>query len=85
MWLVYHIETWYSSGLAINTGCRWRQVPHYFPPYSTVHSFYQRARKNGLWDKILGHLVEKTRKNASRSPNPTYALIDSQGVKNQTL
>jgi putative transposase len=56
-------------------------LPHDFPPYSTVHSFYRRARNNGLWDKILEHLVDKTRKNACRSPNPTYALIDSQSVK----
>ncbi len=65
----------------VNTGCQWRQLPHDFPPYSTVHSFYRRARKSGLWDMILEHLVEKTRKNAGRSATPTYALIDSQSVK----
>ena len=65
----------------VKTGCQWRNLPHDFPPYSTVHSFYRRARKSGLWDKILEHLVEKTRVNAGRSPNPTYALIDSQSVK----
>jgi len=65
----------------VKTGCQWRHLPHDFPPYSTVHSFYRRARKSGLWDKILEHLVEKTRKDAGRSPNPTYALIDSQSVK----
>ena len=65
----------------VKTGCQWRHLPHDFPPYSTVHSFYRRARKSGLWDIILEHLVEKTRKNAERSINPTYALIDSQSVK----
>ena len=65
----------------VKTGCQWRHLPHDFPPYSTVHGFYRRARKNGLWDTILEHLVEKARKNAGRSPNPTYALIDSQSVK----
>ena len=65
----------------VKTGCQWRHLPHDFPPYSTVHSFYRRARKSGLWDTILEHLVEYTRKNAGRSPNPTYALIDSQSVK----
>jgi len=65
----------------VKTGCQWRHLPHDFPPYSTVHSFYRRARKSGLWDLILEHLVEKTRKNAGRNPNPTYALIDSQSVK----
>ena len=28
----------------VDSGCKWRQLPHDFPPYSTVHSFYRRAR-----------------------------------------
>ena len=55
-------------------------LPHDLPPYSTVHSFYRRARISGLWDKILQHLVEVTRKKAGKNPNPTYAIIDSQSV-----
>ena len=65
----------------VKTGCQWRLLPHDFPPYSTVHSFYRRARQSGLWDKILQHLVVKTRVDAGRSPDPTYAIIDSQSVK----
>ena len=65
----------------VKTGCQWRHLPHDFPPCSTVHSFYRRARKSGLWDKILQHLVAKTRKDAGRSPEPTYVIIDSQSVK----
>jgi len=65
----------------VKTGCQWRQLPHDFPPYSTVHSFFRRARINGLWDKILQHLVVKTREEAGRSPEPTYGIIDSQSVK----
>ena len=64
----------------VNNGCKWRNLPHDFPPYSTVHSFYRRARLSGLWDKILQHLVEVTRKKAGKNPNPTYAIIDSQSV-----
>lgn len=65
----------------VKTGCQWRHLPHDFPPYATVHSFYRRGGKRGLWDAILEHMVEKTRKNAGRSTYPTYALIDSQSVK----
>lgn len=65
----------------VKTGCQWRHLPHDFPPYSTVHSFYRRARLSGLWDKILEHLVVKTREDAGRSAHPTYAIIDSQSVK----
>ena len=45
----------------VNSGCKWRQLPHDFPPHFTVHSFYRRARLSGLWDKILEHLVRVTR------------------------
>ena len=36
---------------------------------------------SGLWDKILEHLVKKTRTNAGRKESPSYAIIDSQSVK----
>ena len=65
----------------VDNGCKWRNLPHDFPPHFTVHSFYRRARLSGLWDRILEHLVKVTRENADRDPNPTYALIDSQSVK----
>ena len=65
----------------VKTGCQWRQLPHDFPPYSTVHSFYRRARISGLWDKILEHMVVKTREDAGRTAKPSYVIIDSQSVK----
>ena len=64
----------------VDNGCKWRNLSHDFPPYSTVHSFYRRARQSGLWDKILQHLVEVTRTRVGKNPNPTYAIIDSQSV-----
>ena len=32
----------------VDNGCKWRALPHDFPPYSTVHIFYRRARLSGL-------------------------------------
>ena len=63
----------------VKTDCQWRQ--HDFPPYQAVYSFFRRGAKSGLWEKILARLVEKTRKNAEKSAEPHYALIDSQSVK----
>lgn len=65
----------------VKTGCQWRNLPNDFPPYSTVHSFYRRARLSGLWDKILEHMVKVTRQNAGLEENPKVALIDSQTVQ----
>ncbi|WP_438478539.1 transposase [Streptococcus pluranimalium] len=33
-------------------GCQWRMLPHDFPPYPTVWSFFRRAKESGLWDTI---------------------------------
>ena len=63
----------------VKTGCKWRQ--HDFPPFQAVYSFFSRGAKSGLWEKILARLVEKTRKDAGKSAELHYALIDSQGVK----
>ena len=65
----------------VKTGCQWRQLPHDFPPFQTVYSFYRRAKEKNLWDKMLELLVEKSRQQAGRDSSPSYAIIDSQSVK----
>jgi putative transposase len=65
----------------VRTGCQWRNLPHDFPKWSTVKSFYYRAVENGLWEKVLDFLVKETRINANRNANPSYCLIDSQSSK----
>ncbi len=64
----------------VDNGCKWRALPHEFPAWQTVYSFFRRAKETGLWDKILQHLVEVTRRRAGRNTHPTYAIIDSQSV-----
>jgi len=63
------------------TGCQWRQLPHDYPPYIAVWSFYRRARESGLWEKIMDALVQKTREKAGRKATPSYGIIDSQSAK----
>ena len=65
----------------VDNGCKWRALPHDYPNWSTVKSFYYRAVASGLWEKIMDRLVRKTRINAGRGENPSYSLIDSQSVK----
>jgi len=65
----------------VKTGCQWRMLPNDFPPHNTVWSFYRRAVKSGKWQKAMELLVEITRVDAGRKPEPTYGLIDSQSAK----
>jgi len=65
----------------VDNGCKWRNLPHDFPPYTTVANFYYAAIRSGLWEKIRAALVERVRTNAGRNADPSYAIIDSQSVK----
>jgi putative transposase len=64
-----------------DNGCKWRALPHDYPPYGTVWSFFRRAKESGLWDKINNTLVRKTRVKAGREESPSYGIIDSQSAK----
>jgi transposase len=65
----------------IKTGCQWRFLPKEYPPWKTVYSFYMRAKRSEIWEKIMKTLVEKSRVNMGRNAYPSYSLIDSQSVK----
>jgi putative transposase len=65
----------------VRTGCSWRQLPHDFPPWGTVHYYYWRFRQERIWQEIHDALREKLRKAAGRKKSPSAAIIDSQSVK----
>src|SRR5690349_14321376 len=63
------------------TGCQWRLLPKDFPPWSTVHTWYRRWRKDGTWEKINEALRQQVRRRAGREPSPRSSAVDSQSVK----
>lgn len=63
------------------TGCQWRQLPHDFPSWKTVYSFFRRAKQDGTWSLMMRALVGKNRQQSGRSPLPTHGIIDSQSAK----
>ena len=65
----------------VRTGCSWRQLPHDFPPWGTVHYYYWSFRQQGLWQEIHDALRGKVRTMAGRKVSPSAAIIDSQSVK----
>ena len=65
----------------VDNGCKWRALPHDYPKWSTVKSFYYRAIESGIWEKVMDFLVRETRRKAGRSEIPSYVLIDSQSAK----
>ena len=65
----------------VDNGCKWRALPHDYPPHDTVWSFFRRARESGLWERIESLLVRQTREKAGREATPSYGIIDSQSAK----
>ncbi len=63
------------------TGGQWRALPHEYPPWSTVWSYFRRWRNDGTWQRIHTALREQVRVKAGREPTPSAAIIDSQSVK----
>ena len=64
-----------------DNGSKWRAMPHDFPPWSTVYTYFRRWSRNGLWLKMNAILLERVRLSAGRNAQPSLAIIDSQSVK----
>ena len=65
----------------VRSGCQWRLLPHDFPPWSTVPTWYRRWRQDGTWDRINEALAPQVRHQAGRNPSPRASAVDSQSVK----
>jgi transposase len=63
------------------TGGQWRALPHEYPPWSTVWSYFRRWRNDGTWERMHTALREAVRVKQGREPTPSAAIIDSQSVK----
>jgi putative transposase len=65
----------------LRTGCQWRALPHDFPPWKTVYTYYRTWRLNGTWQKIHETLRKQLRQASGRHPEASAAILDSQTVK----
>lgn len=65
----------------VDNGCKWRAIPHDFPPHQTVYDYFRRWVRTGLWQQINQSLVRQVRVYEGRNEEPTLAIIDSRSVK----
>lgn len=66
-------------------GCRWRSLPHDFPNWQTVYTYFRNWRLDGTWIQIHDHLREWVRGDEERAASPSEAVIDSQSVKTAAM
>lgn len=65
----------------VDGGIKWRAMPADFPDWQAVYRFFRRFLAQGLLAELHDRLRRRTRKAASRDPEPTAGIIDSQSVK----
>ena len=63
------------------TGVQWRYLPHDFPDWEVVYSYFRKWSKDGTWDEVQRVLREGVRRQAGREATPSLGCVDSQSVK----
>jgi len=70
-----------AMNYVVRTGCQWRDLPHDFPNWSTVYSYYQDLKRAGIWEEINTTLRQGVRQQDGRDAEPSVVIVDSQSVK----
>ena len=65
----------------VREGVTWRALPHDFPPWSTVYTYFRAWRRDGTWDRIHDALRDRVRAKGGREASRRAAILDSQSVK----
>jgi putative transposase len=63
------------------TGVQWRYLPHDYPRWDVVYSYFRKWGHDGTWDQMQRLLREGVRQAAGREATPSMACVDSQSVK----
>src|SRR4051812_50191296 len=62
----------------LRTGCQWRQLPHDFPHWCTVRSYYDLWMWNGTWVRINTALCAADRERLGRGGQARAVGMGSQ-------
>ncbi|MFR9543744.1 MAG: IS5 family transposase [Rikenellaceae bacterium] len=65
----------------LKTGCQWRMLPSDFPSWNTVHYYFQKWSREGVFEEINDVLRKCLRRRQGRRSSPSVGVIDSQSVK----
>ena len=63
------------------TGCQWRSLPTYFPPWSAVYCYFARWQTDGTFQRLNEDGNRANQLERNQLPTPSLALLDAQSVK----
>lgn len=63
------------------TGCQWRMLPHEYPAWQSVYTYFRQWRDDGTWQRLHDTLRAQVRERANRHKHPTAGALDSQSIK----
>ena len=77
-------EIWNAFLYITRSGCSWRMLPKEFPPWNAVYKHFNKLKKTGTFEIIMGSLREKARVQARKENTPSVGIVDSQSIKSRS-
>jgi len=65
----------------LRTLCPWRHLPHDFPRWQLVASYYYKWKAANVLAPVLDRLLAAERAAEARKPTPALGIIDSRSVQ----
>jgi transposase len=50
-------EIWEAISYLVKTGCQWRMLPKYYPPWNVVYYYFSKLRDEGWLEQLNDALV----------------------------
>ncbi len=69
----------------LRIGCAWEHLPPEFPPQGTVHRWFLRLARSGVFECMAHVLVMTDRERSGREASPTAAVVDAQAARSGTV
>lgn len=69
----------------LRTGCAWAHLPRDFPPPGTVHRWFLRLARAGVFERMMHALVMAERERSGRQASPSAAVLDAQAARSGTV
>ena len=65
----------------LRTGGAWRHLPREFPPWPTVHRWFLRLSRAGVFERLGHALAMADRERVGREASPSGAVVDAQAAR----